>query len=379
MNDSRGGRHLFLLFILAGLLFSLNLGSMGLTDRDEGRNAEAGREMLETGDWISPTFNYEPRYAKPVFVYWLMSLSYHAFGVGEFAARFPSALFAVALILMQYLFLAHLRGPDIGVFAGLMLLVNLEMIGLGRAALTDSVLIFFTTLALFGFWLGLHGSTSLTTARLSSPKSGGSTGPADGEGRMRHWMWAFYVGIALATLTKGPVGVLVPLLAVIPYLSLTKRWGQFWRTGLPLAGTALCLLLAVPWYLAMLQIHGEDYFRNAQAHTIGRFLRPMEGHGFSVFFYIPVLFFGFFPWSGFLPAALHQTVKGYRQWAIGNREDGPSYRPSPIAHRLPALQELELFAAIWLVAVFLFFTASATRLPHYIGPLYPAAAILAAS
>ncbi len=372
MNDSHQGRNLLLLLVLAGLLFFLNLGGMGLTDRDEGRNAEAGREMLETGDWISPTFNYEPRYAKPVFVYWLMSLSYHAFGVGEFAARFPSALFAVALILMQYLFLAHLRGPVIGIFAGLMLLVNLEIIGLGRAALTDSVLIFFTTLSLFGFWLGLHG-----------------------DGRMRHWMWAFYVGMALATLTKGPVGFLVPLLAVIPYLSLTKRWGQWWRTGLPLAGTALCLLLTLPWYVAMLQIHGEDYFRIAQAHTIGRFLKPMEGHSFSVFFYIPVLLLGFFPWSGFLPAALYQTFTGWREARGANLEDSGLSGSSGFSGstketkqtrqtqvsvaRLPAQRELEWFAAIWLIGGLLFFTLSSTRLPHYIGPLFPAAAILAAS
>ena len=71
--------HLALLLSLAGILFFLGLGSTGLTDRDEGRNAEAGREMYEQGEWISPTFNYEPRFAKPVFVYWLMSLSYHVF------------------------------------------------------------------------------------------------------------------------------------------------------------------------------------------------------------------------------------------------------------------------------------------------------------
>lgn len=81
-------------------------------------------------------------------------------------------------------------------------------------------------------------------------------------------------------------------------------------------------------------------------------------------FYVPVLLFGFFPWSGFLPVALYQALKGWRE-ARGERP--------------PAPQELEFFAAIWVVAVFLFFTASATRLPHYIGPLYPAAAILAAS
>jgi 4-amino-4-deoxy-L-arabinose transferase-like glycosyltransferase len=358
--------HLAILLALAILLLFLGLGSLGLTDRDEGRNAEAGREMFETGDWISPTFNYEPRYAKPVFLYWLMSLSYRLFGVSEFAARLPSALFGVALILLQYLFLTRVRGPLLGLFGGLMLLLNIEMVAIGRMALTDSVLIFFTTLALFGFWLGFHGSAKLTTGA---------------EGRERHFFWLFYLGMALATLTKGPVGVAVPLLAVVPYLTVTRRWGQFWQRGFPLSGALLFLLLALPWYAAMLAIHGSDYTASAQAHTVGRFLNPMEGHGFTIFFYFPVLFFGFFPWSGFLPVALFQAFKGYRQWAIGYRQqnDDPAHRLSPIAYRLLALQELELFAALWLVAVFLFFTASATRLPHYIGPLYPAAAILAAS
>jgi len=348
--------HLAILLALAILLLFLGLGSLGLTDRDEGRNAEAGREMFETGDWVSPTFNYEPRYSKPVFLYWLMSLSYRLFGVSEFAARLPSALFGVALILLQYLFLTRVRGPLLGLFGGLMLLLNIEMVAIGRMALTDSVLIFFTTLALFGFWLGLRG-----------------------EGRERHFFWLFYLGMAVATLTKGPVGVAVPLLAVVPYLTVTRRWGQFWQRGFPLSGSLLFLLLALPWYAAMLAIHGSDYTASAQAHTVGRFLNPMEGHGFTILFYFPVLFFGFFPWSGFLPVALYQAFTGYRREARGNREADPSYSPSPIAHRLPAPQELELFAALWLVAVFLFFTASATRLPHYIGPLYPAAAILAAS
>src|SRR5213594_3568421 len=157
MTPARHLPNLVLLLCLAALLFFLGLGSMGLTDRDEGRNAEAGREMFETGDWLTPTFNYDLRVAKPVFLYWLMSASYRLFGVNEFAARFPSALFGVASILLQYLVLTRLRGPFIGLVGGLMLLLNMEIIGLARMALTDSVLIFFTTLSLYGFWMGLHG------------------------------------------------------------------------------------------------------------------------------------------------------------------------------------------------------------------------------
>ena len=125
-------RHLCILLALCGILLFWNLGALGLTDRDEGRNAEAGREMLETGDWMSPTFNYEPRYAKPALVYWLMGASYKTFGVSEFAARFPSALFGLGLILMLYLFLARLRDANTALLAALMLALNLQMIGLNQ-------------------------------------------------------------------------------------------------------------------------------------------------------------------------------------------------------------------------------------------------------
>ena len=127
LHASRFTLHVVALLLLAGLFFFWGLGSIGLTDRDEGRNAEAGREMLETGDWISPTFNYEPRYAKPALVYWLMSASYRLFGVSEFAARFPSALFGLGLILMQYLFLARLREPVVALFGALIIGMTVEL------------------------------------------------------------------------------------------------------------------------------------------------------------------------------------------------------------------------------------------------------------
>ena len=338
--------NLVLLTVLAGLLFFLGLGSMGLTDRDEGRNAEAGREMLETGNWISPTFNYEPRFAKPVLVYWLMSLSYKSFGVDEFSARLPSAVFGLGLILLQYLFLSRFYGAVVGLFSALMLLLNIQIIGLGRMVLTDSVLIFLTTLSLFSFWLGFQGHE-----------------------RERWWRWVFYVGMALGTLAKGPVGFLVPFVTIALYLTATRQWSRFWHAGAPLVGLLLFAAIALPWYVIMWALHGTEYAASAQANTVGRFLNPMEGHSFSLFFYIPVLLLGFFPWSGWLPYAWHQA---YRSWRLarqrGHQEGSTSTQ-----------QELEWFAAAWVLGVFVFFTLSSTRLPHYIGPLFPAAALLTAS
>ena len=180
MNKPFGLPPLAILLLLACLLFFLGLGELGLTDRDEGSNAEAAREMFETGNWISPTLNYEPRFAKPALTYWLMSGAYWLLGVNEFAARFHSALFGFLLILLQYLFLTRVCGRTLALLASLMLLLNIEIVAIGRLALTDAVLIFFTTLSLFGFWLGFHG-----------------------EGRERHFLWLFYAGMAIGTLTKG--------------------------------------------------------------------------------------------------------------------------------------------------------------------------------
>ncbi|MCP9447909.1 MAG: phospholipid carrier-dependent glycosyltransferase, partial [Nitrospira sp.] len=239
-----------------------------------------------------------------------------------------------------------------------MLLLNVEMLALGRMAITDSVLIFFTTLSLYGFWVGLHGT-----------------------GTERHWIWSFYVGMAVATLTKGPVGFLVPLMTAGLYLTAARRWMQFWRHGFPLAGPLLFAALTIPWYATMVIIHGDAYSSQAKLHTIGRFLSPMEGHGAGPWFYIPVLFFGFFPWSPFLPAALYQTYLDWRSRPHTEPAAPLSQGAAPSATADGALEgrELEWFAALWFIGTFVFFTLSSTRLPHYIGPLFPAASLLAAS
>ena len=334
--------HVVILLALAGLLLLVDLGGLGLTDRDEGSNAEAAREMLETGDWISPTLNYEPRFAKPAFVYWIISASYAVFGVNEFSARFPSALFGIGLILLQYGFLVRVCGARVALVGALILLLNLEVIGISRMVLTDPELVFFTTLAGYSFWMGMEGA---------KPKG---------------WrFFGFYGGMGFAMLAKGPVGIIIPLLGAIPYLTVTKQWKQFWRRGSPLLGVLLLCLIAAPWYIAMFTIHGEQYLAAAQANTTGRFANPMEGHGGTVLFYIPIVFLGFFPWSAFLPMPLYHSLKDWKLFQGGTND-----RTSE--------QKLSMFCSLWIVGLLIFFTLSATRLPHYIFPLFPAAAIVVA-
>ena len=335
--------HLAFLLVCGCLLLLLGLADVGLTDRDEGSNAGAAREMLETGDWISPTLNYEPRYAKPAGTYWITAGIYALFGVNDFTARLQSAAFGLALLVLQYLFLHRLLGPALAFCGSLVLLLNVEFVGIHRMVLTDPALVFFTTLAAYGFWLGFCDSN-----------------------RPPRFLWMFYLGMALGTLAKGPVGVLVPLLGVVPYLTLTRQWKRYFAEGRPLLGWTLCALIAAPWYLVMISIHGADYVAAAQANTTGRFANPMEGHGGTLLFYIPVLLLGFFPWSGLLPAALWHSLKEWKSFRAGTTnsrgEDG-----------------LLLFCALWVSGIFLFFTLSATRLPHYILPLYPAAGLLVAA
>lgn len=343
MSFSTRALHLALLLLCGCLLLVTGLDNMGLTDRDEGSNAGAAREMLDTGDWISPTLNEEPRYAKPAGTYWITSSIYALFGVHTFTARLQSALFGLALILLQYVFLHRTLGPTVALCGSLVLLLNVEFVGIHRLVLTDPALVFFTTLATYGFWLGFHG-----------------------RGKARHGLWLFYIGMALATLAKGPVGILIPLLGVVPYLTLTHQWPAYIARGMPLLGWTVCGLIAMPWYVAMLVIHGAEYIAAAQANTVGRFANPMEGHGGTILFYVPILLFGFFPWSGFLPAALVHALKDWRSFWTGTRTAGDE-------------QGLLVFCALWASGIFLLFSISATRLPHYILPLYPPAALLVAT
>ena len=332
-------RHYGILLFLCVAFFFSALGDLNLTDNDEGSNAGAPREMLERGDWLSPTLNGEPRFAKPVFTYWLIGASYLVFGVNEFAARVPSALFGTLLILMQYWFLSRVATANVAWWSALCLLLNLEMLAIGRMVLTDMVLIFFTTLTLFSFWIAFSG-----------------------ERREKRWYLVCYIAMAGAMLTKGPVGVIVPLLVVLVFVLLTQNLRKVIREARPFAGVVLFLCLALPWYGAMLMIHGAAYLESAQANTLGRYANIIEGHGGTILFYVPVLLLGFLPWSGFLPLALREAVSDFKVHRMaGGRGQSPV-----------------VFAACWLVVVFLFFTLSATRLPHYIAPLFPAAAILVA-
>ena len=335
----RPPRDALLLAALAGLLLLVGLGGVALTDRDEGANAEAAREMLAERSWITPTLGGAPRFAKPAFVYWLTAGAYAVLGATETAARLPSAVAALLLVLVQHAFARWAFGRDVAWRAGLVLLLSVEFVAIGRMALTDATLALWTTIAGYAFMRGWWGA----------PPRG-------------RWYALAWIAAGLAALAKGPVGLLIPLGGILLYLLLAGGLRQAWREAWPLRGLALFLVVAAPWYAAMFWIHGWDYAARARGETIGRVLRPVTGPGGTFLFYVPVLLLGFFPWSAFLPEALVAALRQARARARRSRSDA-----------------VTVFAAAWLLAGIALFSVAQTRLPHYVLPLFPAAALLVAA
>ncbi|MEK6690856.1 MAG: glycosyltransferase family 39 protein [Nitrospirota bacterium] len=327
-------RSIFLILLISLPLFFFRLDTPGLTDRDEGSFSEATREMLESGNWLTPKFNYNNRFDKPILIYYVMALPYKLFGINEFAARFHSAFFGTLLLLLVFFFVKDLKGIRTALLSSVILASNLAIVILSRAAITDMVLIFLITASLFSFYKGLWID--------------------------RKWSWGFYIFSALAVLTKGPVGIIIPLLVIILYLISLRGKGNLKELHL-LGGTSLFLLISLPWFLIMLVIHGNEYIEAAKYHTLTRYSSVIGGHGGMIFYYIPVILIGFFPWSAFLPASIYYAIKESwkRRWESGGHS-------------------LFVFSIIWILVVFVFFTSSKTKLPHYIGPLFPPMAILVA-
>ena len=339
---------LLLLVLLAGTLFFFRLGPPGLFDADEPAYAQAAREMLETGDWITPHFNGRPRFDKPILFYWLISLSYRVFGVTEFAVRCWSALAGVTLVLLITWTAGRWFGTSADLWAGLAFTMNPLTALLARAAVTDMLLTLLVTLAI------LAGAEALAAA------------PVAGQGRAspeaRAWRWAMvgWAAMGLAVLVKGPVGLLIPGMALGGACVVCRDVREGVRRLFPWRGLLLFTALTVPWYALVLAANGWAFVEGfVIKHHVTRFTGVVSSHAGPVWFYVPVALIGFFPWSGFLPQALWQAAVVARR-----REE-----------REPA-DRLLILCACWVTGVFLFFSLAGTKLPSYLFPAFPGMALL---
>ena len=329
---------LLLLLMFAGTLFFFRLGAPGFFDADEPAYAQAAREMVEGGDWVTPHFNDRPRFDKPPLFYYLIMLSDRLLGETEFAARCWSALAGVAVTALLWLTARRWVGPRAGPTTGVAFSASLLTALLARAAVTDMLLCLFVTAAILA---GL--------AALQAPAP-----------RARRFATAGWVAMALAVLVKGPVGLLIPALALGGSLLLLGEIRHGLARLVPWEGPALFLAIAAPWYALVLAANGWAFVEGFLIkHNLSRFSGVISSHGGPVWFYVPVLLVGFFPWCGSLPSALWRAARVARR----RRAVSPAER-------------LTVTCLCWFLGVFVFFSLAGTKLPSYLFPAFPALALL---
>ncbi|MEW6695320.1 Undecaprenyl phosphate-alpha-4-amino-4-deoxy-L-arabinose arabinosyl transferase [Tepidimonas thermarum] len=309
-------RERLLVWALPLLCLLVHLGGAPLFDVDEGAFSEATREMLERGDYLSTWLNGAPRFDKPILIYWLQALAVAVFGVTEWAFRLPSALAACGWAWAVWAFVRPRWGREVALGALLVTCTALGPWAIGRAATADALLNLWLALALFDAWR--HWESGARAPLLRS-----------------------YAWMGLGVLTKGPVAILIPL-AVTALEALARRDARTWlRAVFDPRGWVILLVLVVPWYAAMLAVHGQAFIDGfILRHNVQRFTTTLEGHSGSLLYYVVVLPLLLLPWSGVLWAALRRLRTDWHD---------------PLARYL----------WLWCGFVVVFFSLSGTKLPHY--------------
>jgi 4-amino-4-deoxy-L-arabinose transferase-like glycosyltransferase len=324
-----------ILLILCVPVLFLGLGSPGLYDPHESRNAEAAREMLVGGDWLTPHLDFARYLDKPPLGYWLIALSYMAFGVSEFSARLPIALAALGGVLTTRSIGRDLFGEKAGFLAALVLLSSIGYFIFSRQVLPDSVFSCFTTVSFFCFLR--------------------SVGPSR---HRRLYGLLLYTSVALAVLTKGLLG-LFPLFVIGTYLLCAGQL-RYFREMTTVWGSLLFLLLTVPWHLAMAWQHtGFLWYYFINEHVL-RFLgrrEPIDYTTLPVPVFLAILCLWLLPWSPSLPLAVQTHLRR------GKKHRGR------MAHG-------GFLVLLWAGAILGFFALSRARLHQYLLPAMPALALL---
>lgn len=324
-----------LLLVLSSYLYFFQLDKIALTDPDETFYAQTAKEMVLKNEWLTPTLYGKPQFEKPILFYWLIEISYKIFGINEFAVRFPCALFGFLGLVGVYLLGRLLFNYRTGIFSAVILATCLEYIILSVGCVTDMVL---TTLLLFGVFFFFCGQIK----------------------KKDYFYLISSAFFAFATLTKGPIGLLLPGFIIIIYLLLTRDFSLFKRWALIISAMIVFGIIAKPWYLIMYKLYPKDFIEVFFGfHNITRFIVPEHKIGSGVFYNIPIVLGGFFPWSAFLPLGLWHFIKTIndKRKAVGERN-------------------YSLFVMLWLAVIFIFFTISSTKLPTYIFPCFISLALI---
>jgi 4-amino-4-deoxy-L-arabinose transferase-like glycosyltransferase len=345
-------RDLIILMIALTVIYWSMSWTRPLSNPDEGRYVEIPREMVESGDWVTPRLNGILYFYKPPLFYWLEATAIEVGGLNRMALRFWPAMLALFGVVMTYTAGRALFDRDTGWFAAWMLATCLLYFALGQIILLDMAVTAFMAGGLIAFLIAAHASTPRAKAA---------------------WYYGMYALLALAVLSKGLIGLAIPGAIVLIWLVCTGRWSILCEMRL-ITGTLLFLAIAAPWHiLAALQ-------NPASPESEGLLSSNPEGQGFLWYYFThehflrfldastsdreqPFWFFlvitplGFLPWAVFLPQALRESLHG--GWQTLRKQNA-------------AL----LFCLIWIAFVVIFFSLSKSKLIPYILPCYPAVALL---
>ncbi|HIK07147.1 MAG TPA: glycosyltransferase family 39 protein [Trichormus sp. M33_DOE_039] len=358
------------LVVIGWVGYGWNLGSVGLIDETEPLFAEASRQMLITGDWITPYFNGETRFDKPALIYWFQAIAYAVIGVNEWAVRLPSALAAMGVMVLVFYTVqwalaqtdeseavsSRTRRYFTASVAAAVTALNPEMIIWGRTGVSDMLLTGCIASSLLCFFRGYAES------EVGSRSAGGEKSDTRSRSLMPNkWYFACYVLIAGAILTKGPVGIVLPGLIIGAFLLYVGQLRAVAREMRLLLGLVIIFCLSVPWYVLVIWRNGWNYINSFFGyHNLERFTEVVNGHSAPWYFYFLIVLLLFAPYSVYLPVAMLRLKFWQRShWRTQARS-----------------QQLGLFAFVWFVTIFSFFTIAVTKLPSYVLPLMPAAAIL---
>jgi 4-amino-4-deoxy-L-arabinose transferase-like glycosyltransferase len=338
-------RQRWLLLLLTAFTFFILLGSRALNEPDEGRYAEVAREMIETGNWIVPHLWYLPHLDKPPMTYWLVAISMKLFGQNEWAVRLPLALAGMGGVWAAWLLGCSLGGRRVGWWSALILQTSLLYFVMARMLTTDMFVTLFNIWAVYFFWRSWQSLNS----ELRIPNS-----------KFFGWHLAGWSAIAFGFLTKGPVSLAIPLVALAALV--VYRWKSFAAkktlfSGLA-AGVVLFLALVLPWFLAVFRREPDafDYMTVYQAagSLLGTTIKNRKG---SLFYFFGILVVGLLPWTFLLGWLWRRAHWRGLDW---KSKDG--------------------WVLLNATAIFTFtlFSLSQAKLPAYILPIFPALAVMVA-
>ena len=329
MDKTLWRRDIAKLFAALLLFFSIGLGARAYITPSEARYIELPRQMLATGDWLTPRINGVPYFEKPPLFYWMQASVMQFGGLGEFSGRLATMLVVIATCLTTFSIAGLIYGRTTAWLSATVLSTCLLGYGLSREAMLDAPVTLFITLCIGCF---------IAAQKDKNPQS------------QKCRYWGMYIASALAVLTKGLIGIVIPGLVIGAWIAINRRWKLLLEVRL-ISGLVLFALIAVPWHYLMAREHPEflNFYFIHEHFT--RYLTDEHKRTAPWWFFIAVTIAGLLPWVVLLP----RTIKAcYRE-----RKEG-----------------VTMFLSLWVVLPMLFFSSSHSKLIPYIFPIFPPLAIL---